>query len=799
MSSIQARRPHNDLPKGQRHGKKGRIRKTLAIAIAMSSVGAIALKAQSDGTLARVQVVSTKGGAGCPVLLINFNEDLTSGPQSFTDGGQTFVVRLKHDIQASKVAAREQIETEPVVTVPRLGTAFVSLDNSGDEPVMSVHFSALPPRTKVIQAGAKSLVITLFGDDDAACQDHSAPRDDQALPSPTSADAGTRDDGTDTPRLYADARSAVTARQYDRAIAILTKILSGPETSFAADAQELLGIARERNGQLAHAKAEYDTYLQKYPSGPGADRVRQRLQAMATATAAPPGSLTEPGPDKNYTTADIKPGEVRITSIPRRNERFPPLKGHPIRRVWNSVARIGDRVFSPDNKAIAERKARDRVDDPPRISVTLSYNLNQSSTRISELIDHTSETDNEILQNALILSFDVSDSVRKNGRVYSYRFNGDYQQDFTKADNSHLNLSRFYGELSMGTDGPVISLGRQSWYDDATLGRYDGVRVRYNVSEDVRLTGIVGVGVDRKSDPMFGGDTQVMGVTASYLGFGKNTELTGFVIREATKGFTDRMVTGAEASFSNSSDSANGLFEYDLSFGTLSRARASWSHRFENRSSFSLTAEYDHSPSLSLSSALVGQSVTTLTDLSAIYTLAEMRQLALDRSPENLALSGSWQKPLSDRWQVSVDGTAYQTADAPASGGVAAVAAQGTAFHASAQVVGTSVFAKNDVFSLSVRGADNAPSKLAMIDGYWRYNINKKLRVKPRLQLAHRTFANGSGSENFAIPSVTLNYELNDNNELELEVGGRLSNRDTPTFVEETNSFYLSAAFTRDF
>jgi len=44
---------------------------------------------------------------------------------------------------------------------------------------------------------------------------------------------------------------------------------------------------RERAGQLAQAKAEYQAYLRRYPQGAGADRVRQRLQALAAASIAP--------------------------------------------------------------------------------------------------------------------------------------------------------------------------------------------------------------------------------------------------------------------------------------------------------------------------------------------------------------------------------------------------------------------------------------------------------------------------------------------------------------------------------
>jgi len=74
-------------------------------------------------------------------------------------------------------------------------------------------------------------------------------------------------------------------KDYSHAIALYTKILAYPNHPYRQDAQEYLGLARERNGQLAQAKAEYEAYLKLYPKGEGADRVRQRLTGLITAKA----------------------------------------------------------------------------------------------------------------------------------------------------------------------------------------------------------------------------------------------------------------------------------------------------------------------------------------------------------------------------------------------------------------------------------------------------------------------------------------------------------------------------------
>ena len=78
-------------------------------------------------------------------------------------------------------------------------------------------------------------------------------------------------------------RDHLTAGNPERAIPVFTKILSLPAHPHSAEAKELLGVARERNDQLAHAKAEYEEYLTLYPEGDDTSRVRQRLNAMLTA------------------------------------------------------------------------------------------------------------------------------------------------------------------------------------------------------------------------------------------------------------------------------------------------------------------------------------------------------------------------------------------------------------------------------------------------------------------------------------------------------------------------------------
>lgn len=92
-------------------------------------------------------------------------------------------------------------------------------------------------------------------------------------------------------KMMRESEEAMTSGNYRRAIQLYTKVLQYANHIFLQDAQEYLGLARERNSQIAHAKAEYEKYLLLYPEGAGAERVRQRLEGILTARSTPRAKL----------------------------------------------------------------------------------------------------------------------------------------------------------------------------------------------------------------------------------------------------------------------------------------------------------------------------------------------------------------------------------------------------------------------------------------------------------------------------------------------------------------------------
>lgn len=111
----------------------------------------------------------------------------------------------------------------------------------------------------------------------------------QVAPVPLPAIAATEDERIKA--LLAQSRDALTRGDVDKAIQILSAIISLPASPNRADALELLGVARERKGQKAHAKAAYDQYLAEFPKGEGSDRVSQRLAELLNTDLKPQEKL----------------------------------------------------------------------------------------------------------------------------------------------------------------------------------------------------------------------------------------------------------------------------------------------------------------------------------------------------------------------------------------------------------------------------------------------------------------------------------------------------------------------------
>src|SRR5258707_635329 len=87
-----------------------------------------------------------------------------------------------------------------------------------------------------------------------------------------------------------EGRAALKRSSFREAIQLFRKVIGYPENQYSAEAQELLGLSLQRNGQLKEAQAVYEDYVRPYPGGEGSERIKQKPAGILRA----PGKANSP-------------------------------------------------------------------------------------------------------------------------------------------------------------------------------------------------------------------------------------------------------------------------------------------------------------------------------------------------------------------------------------------------------------------------------------------------------------------------------------------------------------------------
>ena len=140
--------------------------------------------------------------------------------------------------------------------------------------------------------------------------------------------------------LMGEGESAFLQENYSRSIQVYTRVLRAEESPQTPKALELLGLSRERNGQIAHAVAEYQRYLEHYPNQEGADRVSQRLAGLVTAHKTPSAGRQANGVRKDPSHWDVHGGISQYY----RHDTFT-LKGQESINAQSSILTNADLVL----------------------------------------------------------------------------------------------------------------------------------------------------------------------------------------------------------------------------------------------------------------------------------------------------------------------------------------------------------------------------------------------------------------------------------------------------------------------
>jgi hypothetical protein len=533
--------------------------------------------------------------------------------------------------------------------------------------------------------------------------------------------------------LMDDARRAMTGGEIDRAVQIYTKVLQQAQNEHQQQAQEFLGLARERNGQLAHAKAEYQRYLDLYPESDGATRVSQRLAALLSG-----GSGADPSVVVVATDAQSRP--------------------QPRSSAWN-VRSFFSQFYRHHSNQINDN-------DPVISQSSLYSDVNLDVRRRGQRFD------------------------------FSSRVSAGYRNDFLdipSGSGNDLRLSYAYLDLADSRLGLRGRVGRQSRNSGGVLGRFDGANLNYQLNDRLRFDAVAGKPVYSTASSGDNG-RRFYGISANSRPVGDNLDLGVFFLQQELFGVTDRQAVGGELRYFAENKSLWGLIDYDTSFKEIGSMFLQGSWRLP--SFFTVTGMVDRrrSPFLSTGNALIGQPVFSFSDLALSMTEDELRQLALDRAPSATTLTAGVSKALTPKLQLNLNMSQTAIDATPESGGVAATAQTSYRYFSSDLVV-SGLVTQGDVSIIGLRYADSGTTEVWSMNLDTRFPLGQSLRINPRLRVNYRQIKSDSTDEWIYSPGIRLQYRVGRKLRLEFEAGKQYAFRKLQVADLNRESYFINLGY----
>jgi hypothetical protein len=499
------------------------------------------------------------------------------------------------------------------------------------------------------------------------------------------------------------AKRAIRDGEPDLAISLLTKVLEMNADAMSLEtrqqAQELLGLTHERKGQSAHARAEYEAYLESYPDGPAALRVQQRLEALLTAGAAPRPALKA---QTSLLTSRDRPLETDV---------FGTL-GLTYFRSEALLDEGGDEFLASD--VLADIDVAGRIDG-----------------------------DDWIVRTDLTGTYDID--IAGEGR------------------SNDLRVSRLSVEFEDRTRGFEVILGRQGRSDSGVLGRFDGLYGSYRLGSHYSISALVGLPVESIADSSPNTDTILAGgalnVDDVWI---EGLRGQFFVVGQNTSSMIDRTAIGGEIRYSNNRTYSFAYLDYDVLFNSLNTAIASSTYYWRPETDFRILVERRNGPVVTLASALQGRTANDLDELKDSFSDSEIRDLALDRVLEVwTGTVGGTHRP-NDRLQISADLTISYSSDTQTSedGLVPGIDSAGPNYNTSLQFLLTDWLVDGGVGSISVRYFEGDASRAFGVAGFSRFLLFKDFRLSPRLRWDYRD-SDSQGESSSLIPSFEADWRFN--------------------------------------
>jgi tetratricopeptide (TPR) repeat protein len=691
-----------------------------------------------DRALSDAQLVTKKG---CAILKVNFNIRIRYASHFPLDRGEELRISI-NPIDRDQAIALQLLKREAVRPPDSQLVGIKAIDfetRQANGSALRIQFDR-PVAYQVAQsADVQSIVVAIAGANPSpACKpEYPGAANSGGFAAPAAA-AGRPGDNAKGKLSETDLRSAAAAMDearaalktgnFNGAIQLLTKVVKLPENEHSAEAHELLGLARQRSGQVAAARAEYESYLSRYPNREGSERVRQRLDAIITASGAPSEKLR---------TAPSQLGFKRANGFGQSGET-----------TWTFSGSASEFYIRDDSFRTAV--------DP---SVAPDPNADADAHQVHQ---------NESLTSLDVIAAWANDRAR--GKL---RFSGTEEHHFDGSED-RLGIAALFSEVELRDWDVLGRVGRQTRNTGGVLGRFDGGLLSWQALPYAKFNLVAGSPVLSRFDLPFRDQKSFYGTSVDLGPFLGGFETTLFAIEQRDRWLVDRQAVGAEFRYFDQTKSAFSTVDYDLHFQKLNAAIFSGSWTLPDQSTIYGGADYRRTPYLSTWNALLNQPFATLYDMLRVQIEEQLRDLAIGQTPVYKSAMIGYSRPLNEHFQVSGDATVVNLSQSIALPGIdpaLGTLPAGNEYYYSAQLMGSNLVKEGDMYIAALRFSQLLNSNLYVLDFNTRYPLWNELSLSPRLRLGYRAGRGIDLTEYTALPSLVIDYYWTKELSSEFEIG----------------------------
>jgi hypothetical protein len=494
--------------------------------------------------------------------------------------------------------------------------------------------------------------------------------------------------------LMNEARRSMTSRDYNRAVSLYSKVLSMEGGADLPEPLEYLGLARLKNGQRAHARAEYETYLNRFPETDGAVRVQQRLNALLSS-AQPDRERLRTSKSSDDFTYDAY---GTVSSSYQRAESFVDLSG--------AAMLDSSQIINFDGVGLMQNQ---RFDARIRGSGYFRYDFLDSEVGDGSRVRYLNVS---LRDRFLELSGILGRQPGRGGGILG-RYDG-LSTRWAFGDQAYLGGAIGFPVYSatsdsINTDEVFVEarVGMENWNDQFTgelwsvVQLYEGKIDRAALGYELRWFGRMGSAFS------------AMDFDAYYQELNLFIASGNLEVREGT--VINLLADYRRVPFLTTRSALVGQMNLQLN---------------------ELGGPILDDNGVPLSPSMV----TSLDELRLQYNDSEVENLAKDRTPTAATITAGVNQRIGEQWQVSGDFTMTKMTGTPSSGGVQAMRGTGWDYYIFAQFIGNNLFTEGDTGRINFRLYDGFAYSGYDVGTSGRFPLFYSLWITPGLNIAYRDY-----------------------------------------------------------